>query len=118
MDYDKPIRHCSDILGMLRSGYEGWLVFDLDEWYIGSLPKSWGHRHKQQMIGRCCGGGHATAPTAAYPDKMCFFFVIQIFGDFTQNGPGKSISPCGGSSLEKRRDPVETQASAMRRDPV
>ena len=81
------------------------------------LPRHCGHNHKAQTIGLLPGGGHATSPMAAYPDKMCNFLATHIFNDWVQNGRGASSSPAGGEKVKKtmrttRNSANDTQSSS------
>ena len=62
-------------------GFQGWPIFDEEDNYLAPLPRHCGHDHQEHPIGRLPSGGHATSPTAAYPDKMCLYIAFHIFED-------------------------------------
>lgn len=118
VDWSKPTRLLSDILSIAEFGHSGWPTFTNDDWYAGPLPRSCGHTHFTQTIGTLPGGGHATSPFAAYPDKMCEFLARHILNDFVANGRGKC--PPGGwvvSSVRRRTLAGQEQSSSSKTGP-
>ena len=111
-DRAKPTRLMSDIEEFAEFGFPGWPIFDHDDQYLGPLPKSCGHRHRDKMIGRTPQGGYYTSPTAAYPPDMCAFIALRFFNDFCNKFP----APCGGGvSSTKRSGRVSTPDDSKRR---
>ena len=110
LDAAKPTRLFSDIVSLVAFGYGGWPRFDESSRYLGPLPRHCGHNHNLQTIGQLPGGGHATAPLACYPDKMCSFIAFHIFEDWKTNGSGSRTLP-GGKVMSSSSSQGTTSAT-------
>lgn len=67
VDRKKPTRLMSDILVMGDFGKTGWPWFDTRGFYVGPLPHSCGHNHRQRMIGKNAARGFHTSPLRLIP---------------------------------------------------
>ena len=101
VDRAKPTRLFSDIASMANFGHVGWPRFDSRGYYLGPLPRSCGHKHRERMIGRRSDGGFNTSPTAAYPEGMCSFLADRLLADFL--GVPLSTFGWGGSQRAHRK---------------
>ena len=116
VDRAKPTRIWSDILSLRAFGFEGWPIFDEEGWYIGPLPKSCGHDHKERTIGKTPDGqAFNISPSAAYPPKMCEFLAWHFFKAWEEF----IIATCGrGVSSVKSRDIDPEQSSSSLKEVV
>ena len=87
--------------------------FDKNSKYIGPLSRCCGHHHQHKLIGKTQEKWN-TAPSAAYPEKLCRFIVRMILDSC-------SHSPVGGGDKNhnKRKAGVkDTQGNSAAPQPV
>ena len=104
----KPTRFVSNIFDAKKVKYNKWPSISKSGQYLGPLPYS-GHKwHVKKLIGKSKDGRFQTAPSPAYPARLCMFLaqlmasVLRKGGDelsqqqatsvdFQQQGPATSV---------------------------
>ena len=110
--YPKPTRLLTNTQVDDPRCHFGLPKFDKHWKYIGPLSRSCGHHHQHKLIGKTQEKWN-TAPSAAYPEKLCRFIVQMILDSCSHSPDG------GGVKNLKRKGGVQgTPGNSMATQPV
>ena len=119
--YPKPTRLLTNAHVDDPSCHFGLPKFDKNSKYIGPLSQSCGHHHQHKLIGKTQEKWN-TAPSAAYPEKLCRFIVQMILDSCSHSPDGRGVKnlkrKAGGQDTPTASPPVidlcddETQLEA------
>ena len=111
VDRAKPTRIFTDVMGFKDEGHVGWPTFDAAGYYLGPLPRSCGHRHKEKTIGQNGKGGFNISHTAAYPPQMCEWIARVAFEDWLKSPRSQGVDPAFGTGNSSAARPGPEQRS-------
>ena len=109
--YAKPTRLAGTWPNLSRLGYIGWPQVDSDGRYRGPLPRSCGHEHPR-LIGQDESGSFKTAPTAAYPSRLCRA-VARLAWDFVLPAAASVGGAIRSTAGDLHEDSLKTMAASI-----
>ena len=109
--YAKPTRLAGTWPNLNRLGYVGWPQLDSEGRYRGPLPRSCGHEHPR-LIGQDDSGAFKTAPTAAYPSRLCRA-MAQLAWDFILPAAASIGGAIRSTAGDLHEDSLEATAASI-----